>query len=223
MAEAADTKVWVGNGDGAAGTNWKGAVMADSTSPISGACTTGANLFLDGTGSHDGIAISDVKYFYAGYGSGDGTATGNSLTINAGDYNYGDSKQFHGGHTSGSGAVTGNNLTINGGVFDKKCEFYGGHSSGSGAVTGNTLTINAGSFDVDDSVNFYWLAAGRSDGGGDVTGNTLKIYGGSFNGKISSLNGGMAWGLTMTSYGKVNNNTIIIDGVSITSKQTLIG
>lgn len=147
MAEAAETKVWVGNGDGAAGTNWKGAVMADSTSPISGACTTGANLFLDGTGSHDGIAISDVNYFYAGYGSGDGTATGNSLTIT--DGSYGEKKYFYGGHTSGSGAVTGNNLTINGGVFGKQCEFYGGYTyRGSGAVTGNTLTINAGSFDV---------------------------------------------------------------------------
>ena len=216
MAEAAETKVWVGNGDGAAGTNWKGAVMADSTSPISGACTTGANLFLDGTGSHDGIAISDVKYFYAGYGSGNGTATGNSLTIT--DGSYGEKKYFYGGHTSGSGAVTGNNLTINGGVFDKQCEFYGGHSKGSGAVTGNTLTINAGSFDVYIPGEFYWLAAGRSDGGGDVTGNTLKIYGGSLNGNFYSLWGGLSFGA-----GRVDNNTVIIDGVRFVNNDHIVG
>ena len=217
MAEAADTKVWVGNGDGAAGTNWKGAVMTDSTSPISGACTAGANLFLDGTGSHDGIAISDVNYFYAGYGSGNGTATGNSLTIT--DGSYGEKKYFYGGHTSGSGAVTGNNLTINGGVFGKKCEFYGGYSRGSGAVTGNTLTINAGSFDYPGvNVAMYWLAGGFSNGSGDVTGNTLKVYGGSFTGDIYAMLGGLSWGA-----GRVDNNTVIIDGVRFVNTDNIEG
>ena len=82
-AMADSYRIWYGEGDNA--ITWKGT----QTDNYTGACTTGANLVLDGKGSctegsHE-IPFSVVKYFYGGY-SGTGDVTNNKVTINKGTY-----------------------------------------------------------------------------------------------------------------------------------------
>ena len=167
--------------------------------------------------------MSDV---YGGYAD-DGNATGNSVTIEAGNFQ---------GHISGGyahGDAEGNNVTITGGTFEGYLD--GGCAYGGDAV-GNSIAITGGTFSDYEMTGGYAKdsnAEGNSvtitggtfegylDGGyaddGNATGNSVTITGGTFSGEIvgASSFGGDATGNTITISGSADlANASLIGGVS---------
>ena len=134
--------------------------------------------------------MSDV---YGGYAK-DGNAEGNSVTIEAGNFQ---------GHISGGyahGDAEGNNVTITGGTFEGYLD--GGCAYG-GDATGNTITISGSANlanttlvggSVSGAISTFGggpSIGGESVGGGEVSGNTLNIGtdSSSWSGKVESIRG----------------------------------
>ena len=142
----------------------------------------------------DATITGDV---YGGYAD-DGNATGNSVTIEAGNFQG----YISGGYAHGD--AEGNNVTITGGTFSDY-EMTGGYAD-DGNAEGNSVTITGGTFE------------GYLDGGcaygGDAEGNSVTITGGTFLGEIV---GASSYG------GNVKENTITISGSANLAGASLIG
>ena len=138
--------------------------------------------------------MSDV---YGGYAK-DGNAEGNSVTIEAGNFQ---------GHISGGyahGDAEGNNVTITGGTFEGYLD--GGCAYGGDAV-GNSIAITGGTF------SDYEMTGGYAKDG-NAEGNSVTITGGTFEGYLA---GGCASG------GNATGNTITISGSANLANTTLVG
>ncbi|MBQ0066727.1 MAG: hypothetical protein KBS60_00850, partial [Phascolarctobacterium sp.] len=224
---------WYGASDNA--TTWNGA--ADVFDIPETACTTGADLTLDGAGTYGGIAFADVDKFIGGIDMGDGNVTQNLITVTGGvfaanrfiacgntylgdvtnnsiiilDGNFGENNTFEAGF-SNVGTVSSNAVTISDGDFGASNKFYGGFNY-SGDVTGNTVTISGGTFG--NSNKFY----GGFRYEGDVTGNTVTISGGDFGANVEIYGGMIEDGYT----GDAINNTVEISGGDFSDGYKLYG
>ncbi|MDR0596893.1 MAG: autotransporter-associated beta strand repeat-containing protein, partial [Treponema sp.] len=195
----------------------------DASSPIhrsggtvnlqSGGNVTNNGRVFGGATDYGNVSASSVHVtggaasqpIYGGFVQSSGNVTGNSITFDSGNMDYG----LYGGRTP-NGTVQDNKVLINGGTIGAE-DIVGGQANTSTQITGNEVIISGG------SVNGFFIAGGVSNSNANVSGNKVTISGGTIDAKYFAEHqiGAVIAGGSVGGLGSAVNNTVTISGAPV--------